>query len=87
MNPSALIDRRPPPPRPTPLLARTLTGFINALAAMAISPDGRSSADLLRATVDSVLHGAAAPHRTGIDDERLGALIPADRDDDEEVSP
>lgn len=46
-----------------------------------------TAADLLRATVDTVLHGAirSAP---GIDDDRRGAAIPTARDDDEEeVSP
>jgi AcrR family transcriptional regulator len=40
-----------------------------------------TAADLLRATVDTVLYGAIRPARTGLDDERLGAVIPAARDD------
>ncbi|MFF7191648.1 TetR/AcrR family transcriptional regulator [Streptomyces sp. NPDC008222] len=45
-----------------------------------------TAADLLRATVDTVLYGAirSAP---GIDDDQLGAVIPRARDDDEEVGP
>ncbi|MGW2958889.1 TetR/AcrR family transcriptional regulator [Streptomyces sp. NPDC001220] len=46
-----------------------------------------TAADLLRATVDTVLHGAIRPTGTGTDAERLGAAIPAARDDDKEVSP
>ncbi|MGW3028068.1 TetR/AcrR family transcriptional regulator [Streptomyces sp. NPDC001221] len=42
-----------------------------------------TAADLLRATVDTVLYGAirSAP---GIDDDQLGAVTPRARDDDEE---
>lgn len=45
-----------------------------------------TAADLLRATVDTVLHGAirSAP---GIDDDQLGAVIPTARTGAEEVGP
>ncbi|MEV5956764.1 TetR/AcrR family transcriptional regulator [Streptomyces sp. NPDC051987] len=45
-----------------------------------------SAADLLRATVDTVLHGAVRT-RAESEAEPLGAVIPAARDDDTEVSP
>ncbi|MFJ9567183.1 TetR/AcrR family transcriptional regulator [Streptomyces fuscichromogenes] len=43
-----------------------------------------TAADLLRATVDTVLYGAIRPTR---EDVRPGAAIPAARDDDKEVNP
>ncbi|WP_229713587.1 TetR/AcrR family transcriptional regulator [Streptomyces fuscichromogenes] len=46
-----------------------------------------TAAELLRATVDTVLYGAIRPTRTGGEDVRLGAAIPAARDDDKEVNP
>ncbi|MEU2771734.1 TetR/AcrR family transcriptional regulator [Streptomyces sp. NPDC007162] len=47
----------------------------------------RTAAELLRATVDTVLYGAVRPTRAGGGAEPLGAVIPAARDDGEEVSP
>ncbi|MFF4684985.1 TetR/AcrR family transcriptional regulator [Streptomyces sp. NPDC001307] len=46
-----------------------------------------TAADLLRATVDTVLYGAIRPTGQGIGDERPRALIPTARDDDQEVGP
>ncbi|MFJ3772109.1 TetR/AcrR family transcriptional regulator [Streptomyces sp. NPDC090075] len=46
-----------------------------------------TAADLLRATVDTVLHGAIRSAGPALDGERLGTVIPTARDDDEEVSP
>jgi len=45
------------------------------------------TADLLRATVDTVLHGAIHPARFGTDDEQFRAVIPTARDDEQEVDP
>ncbi|MEW2160968.1 helix-turn-helix domain-containing protein [Streptomyces sp. NPDC007189] len=46
-----------------------------------------TAADLLRATVDTVLYGAIRPADRGIDDEQPRAVIPTARDDDQEVGP
>ncbi|MFE9868329.1 hypothetical protein ACFYPZ_37545 [Streptomyces sp. NPDC005506] len=46
-----------------------------------------TAADLLRATVDTVLYGAIRSAHPGIDDERLGAVMPTARDDEQEVGP
>ncbi|MEV5843308.1 TetR/AcrR family transcriptional regulator [Streptomyces sp. NPDC051985] len=46
-----------------------------------------TAADLLRATVDTVLHGAIRSTGPAIDGERLGTVIPTARDDEEEMSP
>ncbi|MFJ9711867.1 TetR/AcrR family transcriptional regulator [Streptomyces sp. NPDC101234] len=47
----------------------------------------RTAADLLRATVDTVLYGAIRSTGPAIDGEGLGAVIPTARDDEKEVSP
>jgi AcrR family transcriptional regulator len=44
-----------------------------------------TAADLLRATVDTLLYGAIRPAHPGDDDERLRAVIPTARDDEQEV--
>ncbi|MEU9246666.1 TetR/AcrR family transcriptional regulator [Streptomyces sp. NPDC048385] len=46
-----------------------------------------TAADLLRATVDTVLYGAIRSTGPAVDDERLGAVIPTARDDEKEVGP
>ncbi|MEV6591642.1 TetR/AcrR family transcriptional regulator [Streptomyces acidicola] len=46
-----------------------------------------TAADLLRATVDTVLHGAIRSADPGTDGEGLRALIPTARDDEQEVGP
>ncbi|MER5522464.1 TetR/AcrR family transcriptional regulator [Streptomyces sp. NPDC002763] len=47
-----------------------------------------TAADLLRATVDTVLYGAIRSPGAAIDGERrLGAVIPTARDDEKEVGP
>jgi AcrR family transcriptional regulator len=46
-----------------------------------------TAADLLRATVDTVLYGAVLPAHFGTDDEQLRAVIPTARDDEQEVDP
>jgi hypothetical protein len=46
-----------------------------------------TAADLLRATVDTVLYGAIRTTRARIGGERLGTATPAARDDEKEVSP
>ncbi|WP_229841644.1 hypothetical protein [Streptomyces brasiliensis] len=46
-----------------------------------------TAADLLRATVDTVLYGAIRPAYFGTDDEQLRAVIPTARDDEQEVDP
>jgi hypothetical protein len=47
----------------------------------------RTAADLLRATVDTVLHRAIRSTRPGIDEAQLGAIAPTARGDEEEVNP
>lgn len=44
-----------------------------------------TAADLLRATVDTVLYGAIRSAHPGIDDKQPRAVIPTARDDDQEV--
>jgi AcrR family transcriptional regulator len=44
-----------------------------------------TAAGLLRATVDTVLYGAVRSAHPGIDDERLRAVVPTARDDEQEV--
>jgi hypothetical protein len=46
-----------------------------------------TAADLLRATVDTVLYGAIRSAHPGIDDEQLRAVMPTARDDEQEVGP
>ena len=46
-----------------------------------------TGADLLRATVDTVLYGAIRPAPPGIDEERLRAVPPTVRDDEREPGP
>ncbi|MFG2562206.1 hypothetical protein [Streptomyces sp. NPDC048496] len=46
-----------------------------------------TAADLLRATVDTVLYGAIRSAHPGVDDERLRAVVPTARDDEQEVGP
>ncbi|MFF4833975.1 TetR/AcrR family transcriptional regulator [Streptomyces sp. NPDC001315] len=46
-----------------------------------------TAADLLRATVDTVLHGAIRSAHPGNDDEQLLPVVPAARRDEEEVGP
>ncbi|WP_079249537.1 TetR/AcrR family transcriptional regulator [Streptomyces sp. IMTB 2501] len=46
-----------------------------------------TAADLLRATVDTMLYGAIRSADTGIDNKRLRAVVPTARDDEQEVGP
>ncbi|MEU6577151.1 TetR/AcrR family transcriptional regulator [Streptomyces sp. NPDC046805] len=46
-----------------------------------------TAADLLQATVDTVLYGAIRSAHPGIDDERPRAVTPTARDDEQEVGP
>jgi AcrR family transcriptional regulator len=45
-----------------------------------------TAADLLRATVDTVLHGAIRTARPGTDDDQRGAVIPTARNEERERS-
>lgn len=45
-----------------------------------------TAADLLRATVDTVLHGAIRTDRAGTDDDQRGAVIPTARKEEKEGS-
>ncbi|MGI8308847.1 hypothetical protein [Saccharopolyspora hattusasensis] len=49
-------------------------------------PD-RTGADLLRATVGTVLCGAIRSAHPGIGDEQLRAVMPTARDEEQEVGP
>jgi AcrR family transcriptional regulator len=46
-----------------------------------------TAADLLKATVDTVLYGAIRPQPSGTDHEQPRALTPTARDDEQEVGP
>ncbi|MFG2480634.1 TetR/AcrR family transcriptional regulator [Streptomyces fagopyri] len=77
------------PPGPPELLSEITRGAPDRVFTPPLSPHepGWTAADLPRTTIDTVPHGAIRPTRTGIDDERLGSVIRAARDDDKEVSP
>lgn len=72
---------------PPELLSEITRGALERLSASQLPHElDWTAADLLRATVDTVLYGAIRS-ASGVDDDQLGAVIPTARDDDEEVGP
>ncbi|MFE3167555.1 TetR/AcrR family transcriptional regulator [Streptomyces sp. NPDC059224] len=75
-------------PAPPELLYEITRGALERLFTSRLPQELEwTAADLLRATVDTVLYGATRPAGTGAGGERHGAAIPAARDDDTEVRP
>jgi hypothetical protein len=75
-------------PAPPELLSEITRGVLERLLTSQLSHELEwTAADLLRATVDTVLYGAIRPADQGIGDEQSRAVIPAARDDDQEVGP
>ncbi|MER5698710.1 TetR/AcrR family transcriptional regulator [Streptomyces mirabilis] len=76
-------------PAPPELLSEITRGALERLLTSQLPRElDRTAADLLRATVDTVLYGAIRPAHSGhpgTDDEQLEAVIPTARD--EEVGP
>lgn len=73
---------------PPELLSEITRGAVERLLTSRL-PDELdwTAADLLRATVDTVLYGAIRSARPGIDDDQLGPVIPTALDDEQEVGP
>ncbi|MEU0485273.1 hypothetical protein ABZ260_39605 [Streptosporangium sp. NPDC006013] len=75
----------PAPPEP---LSEITRGALERLLASQLPRElDWASADLLRATVDTVLYGAIRSAHPGVDDERLRAVMSTARDDEQEVGP
>ncbi|MEV7387425.1 MULTISPECIES: TetR/AcrR family transcriptional regulator [unclassified Streptomyces] len=75
-------------PAPPELLSEITRGALERLLTSRLTRElDWTAADLLRATVDTVLYGAIRPAAPGIDDGRRRALIPTARDDQKEVGP
>jgi hypothetical protein len=75
-------------PAPPELLSEITRGVLERLLTSQLPHELEwTAADLLRATVDTVLYGAIRPADQGIGDEQSRAVIPAARDDDQEVGP
>ncbi|MFE7609506.1 hypothetical protein [Streptomyces celluloflavus] len=80
--------RRRELPAPPELLGEITRGALERPLTSPLAHElNRTVADLVRATVDAVLHRAIRPARPGIDDEQLRAVIPTARDDKQEVVP
>ena len=75
-------------PAPPELLSEITRGALERLLTSQLPRElDWTAADLLRATVDTVLHGAIRPAHPGADDEQLRSATPAFRDDAQEVGP
>ncbi|MEU1535860.1 TetR/AcrR family transcriptional regulator [Streptomyces fagopyri] len=75
-------------PGPPELLSEITRGALERLlTSRSPHEPGWTAADLLRATIDTVLYGAIHPTRTGVYDEQSGPVVQAARDDDKEVGP
>ncbi len=75
-------------PAPPELLSEITRGALERLLTSRLTRElDWTAADLLRATVDTVLHGAIRPAAPGNDDGQRRALIPTARDDQKEVGP
>ncbi|MEU8976698.1 TetR/AcrR family transcriptional regulator [Streptomyces monashensis] len=75
-------------PAPPQLLSEITRGALERLLMSELPRDlDWTAADLLRATVDTVLYGAIRPADQGIDDQQPQAATRAARDDDQEVGP
>ncbi len=75
-------------PAPPELLSEITRGALERLLMSDLPRDlDWTAADLLRATVDTVLYGAIRPTGRGIHDEQPRTVIPTARDDEQEVGP
>lgn len=75
-------------PAPPELIGEITRGALERLLTSRLPGELEcTAADLLRATVDTVLYGAIRPARPGAGDEQSGAVIATARDDEEEVGP
>lgn len=75
-------------PAPPELLSEITRGALERLLMSELPRDlDWTAADLLRATVDTVLYGAIRPTGQGIDDEQPRAVVPTALDDEQEVGP
>ncbi len=75
-------------PAPPELLSEITRGALERLLTSQLPRElDWTATDLLRATVDTVLYGAIRPPAQGIDDEQPRAVVPAARDDGQEVGP
>ncbi|MEN1889514.1 TetR/AcrR family transcriptional regulator [Streptomyces mirabilis] len=75
-------------PAPPELLSEITRGALERLLTSQLPHEmDWTGADLLRATVDTVLYGAIRPADQGVDGEQPRAAIPTARNDDQEVGP
>jgi AcrR family transcriptional regulator len=75
-------------PAPPELLSEIICGALERLLTSQLPRElDWTAADLLRATVDTVLYGAIRSGHRGMDDEQLRAAIPTSRNDEQEVGP
>jgi AcrR family transcriptional regulator len=73
---------------PPELLSEITRGALERLLTSQLPRElGWTAADLLRAGVDTVLYGAIRPAHPGTDGERLRAVMPRARDEEQEVGP
>jgi AcrR family transcriptional regulator len=73
---------------PPELLSEITRGALERLLTSQLPRElDRTAADLLRAGVDTVLYGAIRPAHPGTDGERLRAVMPRARDEEQEVGP
>ena len=73
-------------PMPPELLSEITRGALERLLTSQLPRElDWTAADLLRATVDTVLYGAIRSAHPGIDGEQLRAVMPTARDDEQEV--
>jgi AcrR family transcriptional regulator len=73
---------------PPELLSEIIRGALERLLTSQLPHElDWTAADLLRATVDTVLYGTIRSARPGTDDDQLGAVIATARDDEEEAGP
>ena len=75
-------------PAPPELLSEITRGALERLLTSQLPRElDWTAADLLRATVDTVLYGAIRSAHPGSDDERFRAVMPTARDNEREVGP
>ncbi|MGW3511080.1 hypothetical protein [Streptomyces sp. NPDC000994] len=83
----AIVHRRPGR-APPELLSEITRGALERLLNSQLPHElDWTAADLLRATVDTVLHGAIRSADPGTHGEGLRAVTPTARDDEQEVGP
>ncbi|MEU2743865.1 TetR/AcrR family transcriptional regulator [Streptomyces sp. NPDC007095] len=73
---------------PPELLSEITRGALERLLTSQLPRElGWTAADLLRASVDTVLYGAIRPAHSGTDGQQLRAVMPRARDEEQEVGP